>query len=155
MLSWSRICKTLLPVADFLTIHTPLIASTLDMISTSELKLMKKTAKVLNVAIGGVINEQALLLELGAGTIAGAGLDVFTSEPPAPGSAAEALCRQPTVVATPHLGASTVEAQENVSLDVCAQVLAILSGGVANERRQCSFNSTRGISQAPAICSSH
>lgn len=122
--------KTLLPAADFLTIHTPLVASTLDLISTNELSLMKKTAKVLNVARGGVYNEQALLEALDTGTIAGAGLDVFTSEPPAPNSSAEALCRHPKVVATPHLGASTVEAQENVSLDVCAQVLAILSGGV-------------------------
>jgi D-3-phosphoglycerate dehydrogenase len=122
--------EELLPRADFLTIHTPLIASTLDMISKDELATMKKTAKVLNVARGGVYNEQALLDALEAGTIAGAGLDVFTSEPPTPGSAAEALCRNPKVVATPHLGASTVEAQENVSLDVCAQVLSILQGGL-------------------------
>lgn len=120
----------LLPIVDFLTIHTPLIASTLDLISTEELKTMKKTAKILNVARGGVYNEQALLEALEAGTIAGAGLDVFTSEPPAPGSAAEALCRHPKVVATPHLGASTIEAQENVSMDVCAQVLSILHGGL-------------------------
>lgn len=120
----------LLPIVDFLTIHTPLIASTLDLVSTEELKTMKKTAKILNVARGGVYNEQALFDALEAGTIAGAGLDVFTSEPPAPGSAAEALCRHPKVVATPHLGASTIEAQENVSLDVCAQVLSILHGGL-------------------------
>jgi D-3-phosphoglycerate dehydrogenase / 2-oxoglutarate reductase len=122
--------KSLLPIADFLTIHTPLIASTLDLISGPELAQMKKTAKVLNVARGGVYSEAALLEALEAGTIAGAGLDVFTSEPPAPGSTAEALCRHPKVVATPHLGASTVEAQENVSIDVCAQVLSILSGGL-------------------------
>ncbi|TVY58402.1 D-3-phosphoglycerate dehydrogenase, partial [Lachnellula suecica] len=120
----------LLPHADFLTIHTPLIASTLDLISTKELQTMKKTAKILNVARGGVYNESALLEALDAGTIAGAGLDVFTSEPPTPGSPAESLCRHPKVVATPHLGASTIEAQENVSLDVCAQVLSILSGGL-------------------------
>ncbi|KAH7346341.1 d-3-phosphoglycerate dehydrogenase-like protein [Rhexocercosporidium sp. MPI-PUGE-AT-0058] len=120
----------LLPTVDFLTIHTPLIASTLDLISTEEFKTMKKTAKILNVARGGVYNEQALFDALEAGTIAGAGLDVFTSEPPAPGSAAEALCRHQKVVATPHLGASTVEAQENVSMDVCAQVLSILQGGL-------------------------
>jgi D-3-phosphoglycerate dehydrogenase len=122
--------QSLLPVADFLTIHTPLIASTLDLIGAAELALMKKTAKILNVARGGVYNEQALLEALDAGTIAGAGLDVFTSEPPSSGSAAEALCRHPKVVATPHLGASTVEAQENVSLDVCAQVLSILQDGL-------------------------
>ncbi|KAE8453331.1 hypothetical protein EG329_011399 [Mollisiaceae sp. DMI_Dod_QoI] len=120
----------LLPKADFLTIHTPLIASTLDMISTKELQSMKTTAKVLNVARGGVYNEQALLDALDSGTIAGAGLDVFTSEPPTPNSAASLLCRHPKVVATPHLGASTIEAQENVSIDVCSQVLTILHGGL-------------------------
>lgn len=121
---------SLLRKVDFLTIHTPLIASTLDLISTEELKKMKNTARVLNVARGGVFNEEALLEALDAGTIAGAGLDVFTSEPPAPDSAAQKLTRHPRVVATPHLGASTVEAQENVSLDVCTQVLTILSGGL-------------------------
>lgn len=120
----------LLPIVDFLTIHTPLIASTLDLISTDELKTMKKTAKILNVARGGVYNEQALFDALETGIIAGAGLDVFTSEPPSPNSAAESLCRHPKVVATPHLGASTIEAQENVSMDVCAQVLSILQGGL-------------------------
>jgi D-3-phosphoglycerate dehydrogenase len=120
----------LLPKVDFLTIHTPLIASTLDLISEAELKKMKPTARVLNVARGGVFNEQALLEALDAGTIAGAGLDVFTSEPPTPGSPAEALTRHALVVSTPHLGASTVEAQENVSLDVCTQVLSILRGGL-------------------------
>ncbi|KAH8601337.1 phosphoglycerate dehydrogenase [Bisporella sp. PMI_857] len=124
--------KTLLPLTDFLTIHTPLIASTLDLISTAEFALMKPTAKVLNVARGGVYNEAALLLALNEGTIAGAGLDVFTSEPPLPDSPAEALCRHPRVVATPHLGASTVEAQENVILDVCGQVATVLSGGFAS-----------------------
>ncbi|KAL3421628.1 phosphoglycerate dehydrogenase [Phlyctema vagabunda] len=120
----------LLRESDFLTIHTPLIASTLDLIGKEELSTMKKTAKVLNVARGGVYNEEALLDALETGVIAGAGLDVFTSEPPKPGSAAESLCRHERVVATPHLGASTIEAQENVSVDVCGQVLAILSGGV-------------------------
>ncbi|CAG8953560.1 hypothetical protein HYFRA_00010018 [Hymenoscyphus fraxineus] len=120
----------LLPAVDFLTIHTPLIASTLDLISHAELALMKPTAKVLNVARGGIYNEPALLSALNSGTIAGAALDVFTSEPPTPGSAAEALTRHPKVVSTPHLGASTIEAQENVSLDVCTQVLTVLSGGL-------------------------
>lgn len=122
--------EELLPKVDFLTIHTPLIASTLDLISTAQFSLMKKTAKVLNVARGGVYNEAALLEALDSGTIAGAALDVFTSEPPSPGSAAQKLCQHPKVVVTPHLGASTIEAQENVSLDVCAQVLTILSGGL-------------------------
>jgi D-3-phosphoglycerate dehydrogenase len=121
---------SLLPSVDFLTIHTPLIASTMDLISTEEFSMMKPTARVLNVARGGVYNEASLLSALDSGTIAGAGLDVFTSEPPLPSSAAYMLTQHPKVVATPHLGASTVEAQENVSIDVCAQVATILRGGL-------------------------
>ncbi|KAF2719233.1 phosphoglycerate dehydrogenase [Polychaeton citri CBS 116435] len=117
---WSR--------ADFLTIHTPLIASTKGMIGASELARMKPTACILNVARGGMIDETALLSALEEGSIAGAGIDVFTSEPPQPGGSAARLIEHPRTVATPHLGASTVEAQENVSIDVCTQVLSILSG---------------------------
>jgi D-3-phosphoglycerate dehydrogenase len=118
----------LLKEADFLTLHTPLIASTKGMISKAELETMKPTARILNVARGGMIDEDALLEALDAGTIAGAGIDVFTSEPPQPDSSASRLIAHPKVVATPHLGASTREAQENVSIDVCEQVVSILSG---------------------------
>ncbi|MCJ1294449.1 hypothetical protein MMC34_006007 [Xylographa carneopallida] len=118
----------LLAISDFLTIHTPLIASTKGMIGKKELLAMKKGARILNVARGGMIDENALLDALNSGHIAGAGMDVFTSEPPVAGSSAARLIAHPKVVATPHLGASTVEAQENVSLDVCEQVLSILHG---------------------------
>lgn len=118
----------LLPSADFLTIHTPLIASTKGMISTAELSKMKKGSRILNVARGGTIDEVALLAALESGHLAGAGIDVFTSEPPQPDSSAAKLIAHPAVVATPHLGASTKEAQENVSIDVCEQVLQILAG---------------------------
>lgn len=122
--------EDMLPEVDFLTIHTPLLASTLDLIGEKEFKAMKKTARVLNVARGGIYNEECLIKALDEGWIAGAGIDVFTSEPPQTGSAAERLASHPNVVATPHLGASTVEAQENVSLDVCTQVMGILRGGL-------------------------
>ena len=120
----------LLPRVDFLTIHTPLLASTLDLLGEDEFRAMKTTARVLNVARGGVYNEAALLKALDEGWIAGAGLDVFTSEPPEPDSVAAKLSQHQKVVATPHLGASTVEAQENVSMDVCTQVLEVLRGGM-------------------------
>ncbi|KAL1960353.1 hypothetical protein VTO42DRAFT_8313 [Malbranchea cinnamomea] len=122
--------SALLPTADFLTIHTPLIASTRGMISAGELAQMKKGARILNVARGGTIDESALLDALESGHIAGAAIDVFTSEPPIPDSIATRLITHPRVVATPHLGASTVEAQENVSIDVCEQVLQILGGAL-------------------------
>ena len=118
----------LLKEADFLTLHTPLIASTRGMIGAAELATMKKTAIILNVARGGMIDETALVEALDSGTIFGAGIDVFTSEPPKDGDTATRLIAHPKVVATPHLGASTKEAQENVSIDVCEQVVAILSG---------------------------
>ncbi|KAF1981540.1 phosphoglycerate dehydrogenase [Aulographum hederae CBS 113979] len=118
----------LLEVADFLTIHTPLIASTKGMIGAAELAQMKPTARILNVARGGMIDEAALLEALENDKLAGAGIDVWTSEPPKPGDTASRLIAHPKVVATPHLGASTVEAQENVSIDVCEQVIAILAG---------------------------
>ena len=120
----------LLPLADFLTIHTPMLASTRGMLSTPELNTMKRGARILNVARGGIIDEEALLLALESGQIAGAAIDVFTSEPPHkdPNSHAAKLVQHPRCIATPHLGASTVEAQENVSIDVCEQVLQILAG---------------------------
>ncbi|KAL9113534.1 MAG: hypothetical protein Q9227_002272 [Pyrenula ochraceoflavens] len=127
--------EALLPIADFLTIHTPLIASTKGMVSTAEIALMKPGSRILNVARGGTIDEAALLQSLDSGHLAGAALDVFTSEPP-PSITADSeatlakLIAHPKIVATPHLGASTREAQESVSVDVCEQVLAILSGAL-------------------------
>jgi D-3-phosphoglycerate dehydrogenase len=120
----------LLPTADFLTIHTPLIASTKGMISTAELAQMKPGSRILNVARGGTIDEAALLESLESGHLAAAGIDVFTSEPPQPDSTAARLIAHARAVVTPHLGASTVEAQENVSIDVCEQVLQILNGSL-------------------------
>ena len=120
----------LLSSADFLTIHTPLIASTRGMISDAELAQMKAGSRILNVARGGTIDEAALLKALDSGHISGAAIDVFTSEPPDAESTAAKLIAHPRAVVTPHLGASTVEAQENVSVDVCEQVLDILKGSL-------------------------
>lgn len=122
--------EELLPEVDFLTIHTPLLKSTTGMLGEVEFRTMRKTARVLNVARGGIYSEEGLMQALDEGWIAGAGIDVFTSEPPKEGSAAHRLASHPKIVATPHLGASTVEAQENVSLDVCMQVVDILRGGL-------------------------
>jgi D-3-phosphoglycerate dehydrogenase / 2-oxoglutarate reductase len=120
----------LLPKCDFLTIHTPMLASTRGMMSTEELNQLKKGARILNVARGGIIDEAALLTALESGHLGGAAIDVFTSEPPTKegDSALSKLISHPKCIATPHLGASTVEAQENVSIDVCEQVLQILAG---------------------------
>jgi D-3-phosphoglycerate dehydrogenase len=122
--------ETVLERADFLTIHTPLVASTKGIIGEAELAQMKPGARVLNVARGGLIDETALLAALESGHIAGAAIDVFSSEPPAPDSPAARLVAHPHVIATPHLGASTEEAQVTVAIDVCEQVNEILVGGM-------------------------
>lgn len=120
----------LLPRVDFLTLHVPLGAETKSLIGARELGLMRKTAGVLNVARGGIVDEAALADALAAGTIGGAGVDVFTAEPTTPDNP---LLKAPNVVLTPHLGASTVEAQENVAVEA-AQLIAdfLLKGRVAN-----------------------
>ncbi len=121
----------LLPQADFLTVHTSLTSATRGLIGAHELKRMKPTARVINCARGGVIDEAALLRALESGELAGAALDVFTQEPPPPGSTARALIDHPRVIATPHLGASTEEAQIHVALDVAEEIAEVLRGGSA------------------------
>jgi D-3-phosphoglycerate dehydrogenase len=105
--------------ADFLTVHTPLTAETRGIIGAKEIALMKREARVINCARGGLIDERALYDALKEGRIAGAALDVFEQEPPA---ADNPLLSLETVIATPHLGASTVEAQEGVAVTVAEQM---------------------------------
>ncbi|HBS10078.1 MAG TPA: phosphoglycerate dehydrogenase, partial [Microbacterium sp.] len=114
--------------SDFLTVHMPKTPETTGMISTEQLAAMKPTAYVVNVARGGLFDEEALLEALTTGQIAGAGLDVFTAEPPKPDSAAAKLVALPNVVATPHLGASTDEAQEKAGVSVAKSVKLALEG---------------------------
>lgn len=120
--------EKVLKQSHFLSVHAPLIASTKGMIGAEELAQMQRGARVLNVARGGIIDESALLEALESGHIAGAAIDVWTSEPPVADSSAAKLIAHPNVVGTPHLGASTAEAQTMVAQDVCQQVLSILSG---------------------------
>lgn len=109
---------------DFLTIHMPRTPETLGMIGEAQLAAMKPTAYVVNVARGGLIDEQALAAALDAGEIAGAALDVFVSEPPTD----TRLVRLPNVNVTPHLGASTDEAQEKAGVAVAKSVRLALAG---------------------------
>lgn len=101
---------TIIEKADYITLHVPLIPQTKGMIGTKQLKMMKKTAFIINTARGGVIDEKALLDALNEGEIAGAGLDVFESEPPTDWQ----LVKHPKIVATPHLASSTEEGQVRV-----------------------------------------
>ncbi|MBS1905920.1 MAG: phosphoglycerate dehydrogenase [Actinobacteria bacterium] len=120
--------EELVAESDFLTIHMPKTPETTGMIGAEQFRAMKPTAYVVNVARGGLIDEEALLVALQNGEIAGAGLDVFTSEPPVEGSIARALTALPNVVVTPHLGASTDEAQEKAGVSVARSVRLALGG---------------------------
>ncbi|CAN5356584.1 phosphoglycerate dehydrogenase [soil metagenome] len=117
----------MLSQVDFLTIHVPLTDETKSLIGAAELKQMKPTARVLNVARGGIIDEAALAEALAAGTIAGAGIDVFSTEPT---TADNPLLKAPNIVLTPHLGASTVEAQETVAIEAAQLIIDFLQKGI-------------------------
>jgi D-3-phosphoglycerate dehydrogenase len=119
----------LLARADFITLHTPLTDQTRNILSAANLARTKKGVRIINCARGGLIDEAALKLGLEAGHIAGAALDVFVAEP----ATDNALFGTAGLVATPHLGASTTEAQVNVALQVAEQMSDFLiRGGVAN-----------------------
>lgn len=110
--------------ADFITVHTPLTKETRYIISSREFAKMKDGVRVINCARGGIIDEKALYEAIVTGKVAGAALDVYEVEPPVDNP----LIGLPQVVSTPHLGASTVEAQENVAVDVSEEILKVLRG---------------------------
>ena len=117
--------EELIENADFITVHMPLTPETKNMISMSEMKKMKSGVRLINCARGGIINEEDLAQAVKEGIVAGAAIDVFTEEPIAKD---HPLIGLKNVVLTPHLGASTVEAQIGVSLDVSKGILAALKG---------------------------
>ncbi|KAK1869641.1 hypothetical protein I4F81_012111 [Pyropia yezoensis] len=116
--------------ADFLTLHMPLVDSTRNLLDARLLGLAKPGMRLINAARGGIVVEDALLAALESGAIAGAALDCFSQEPPFkfPDSVSAALAAHPRVVATPHLGASTKEAQEDVAIEIATAVKAALNG---------------------------
>src|SRR6202522_3590953 len=119
----------LLRRADFVTLHTPLTEKTRNIINADALKLTKKSLRLVNCARGGLVDEAALFEALSAGRIAGAALDVFATEP----ATDSPLFKLPNVVCTPHLGASTTEAQENVALQIAEQMSDYLvRGAISN-----------------------
>jgi D-3-phosphoglycerate dehydrogenase len=109
--------------ADFITVHTPLTPETRHLISKTQFELMKPGIRIINCARGGIIDELALVEAIDQGIVAGAAFDVFEVEPPAKD---HPFLTNPKVIVTPHLGASTIEAQENVAIDVSEEVLHIL-----------------------------
>ncbi len=116
--------KTLLGTSDFITVHLPLTTATKGMIGKEELKLLKPTAMLINCARGGIIDEQALYDALEQGTITAAAADVFSEEP----AQNNILVKSEKMVTTPHLAASTSEAEISASKDIAEQVAAVLKG---------------------------
>jgi len=115
--------------ADFITLHTPLTDKTRDIINADTLKLVKKGVRLINCARGELVDETALCEALKSGHVAGAAVDVFREEP----ATQSCLFGLPNVVCTPHLGASTMEAQENVALQVAEQMADyLLRGAISN-----------------------
>ncbi|XP_057653013.1 D-3-phosphoglycerate dehydrogenase [Diorhabda carinulata] len=125
------------PQVDYITVHTPLIPETKNLISEKVLNKCKKGVKIINVARGGIINEKDLLEALKSGQCGGAALDVFEQEPPKDTVTLELIQHQ-NVVATPHLGASTAEAQIRVAVEVSEQIIALTG-------RSEKYTSTPGI----------
>lgn len=111
--------------ADFITVHTPLLPETRNMINKDKFAIMKDGVRVINCARGGIINEDDLYDAIVAGKVAGAALDVFIEEP----AVGHKLLTLPQVIATPHLGASTIEAQESVAVDVSNDILSYFKVG--------------------------
>ncbi len=112
----------LIPVCDYLTVHTPLTNETADLINAERIARMKKGVRIVNCARGGIVNEDALADALESGHVAGAALDVFAEEPPAN----TRLVGLPNVLCTPHLGASTDEAQEQVAVEAAEIITGYL-----------------------------
>src|SRR6202011_2878672 len=115
--------------ADFITLHTPLTDKTKNIVDGKALSLMKKGVRIINCARGGLVDEAALRHALDSGQVAGAAFDVFVEEP----ATQNPLFGHPNVVCTPHLGAATSEAQENVALQVAEQMSDyLLQGAISN-----------------------
>ncbi|MCP4650939.1 MAG: phosphoglycerate dehydrogenase [PVC group bacterium] len=135
--------KELFSRADYITVHTPLTDETRHMIGKKEFSQMKKGVKILNCARGGIVDEKALYEAIQEGIVSGAALDVFEQEPPKDNDLVGLDC----VIATPHLGAATEEAQVNVAIEIAQQVTDMLKGkGIRNAVNfPCIEGETRAI----------
>jgi D-3-phosphoglycerate dehydrogenase len=112
----------LLAASDYISIHTPLTPQTKNLFSTEAFAKMKDGVRIICAARGGVVDEEALLVALNSGKVAGAALDVFATEPPG----VSPLVSHPKVICTPHMGAQTQEAQVRAGVDIAEEVLAVL-----------------------------
>jgi len=130
--------EEVITTADFMTIHTPLLPETRNMISMPQFKMMKPNARIANVARGGIVNEDDLYTALKEKIIAGAAFDVWCNEPLTDDE--KKLLELDNLVTTPHLGASTVEAQERVAVEVAEHAVMYLRDGIVSN----AINAPRG-----------
>jgi D-3-phosphoglycerate dehydrogenase / 2-oxoglutarate reductase len=138
-----------LEAADILTVHTPLTDETIGMIGRRELARLRPGSYVANLARGGIVDDQALVTALESGHVRGAVLDVFANEPL---PADHPLRRAPNVVLTPHIGASTAEAQRNVAVDACIAVRdALLRGDISRSINVAAIGSGEWRELQPAM----
>ncbi len=136
----------LLSRADFITLHVPMTDKTRNILSREALAKAKRGVRIINCARGGLIDEEALVEALKSGQVAGAALDVFATEP----ATESPLFGLPNVVCTPHLGASTTEAQENVALQVAEQMSDyLLTGAVQNALNMPSVTAEEAVVMGP------
>jgi len=117
--------EELMAESDFMTLHVPLTAATRHLVNAKTLAASKPGLRLLNVARGGIVDEAALFEAINAGRVAGAALDVFEKEPPGENP----LFELSQVITTPHLGASTEEAQISVAIEIADQIIEVLEGG--------------------------
>ncbi|MFC2005114.1 phosphoglycerate dehydrogenase [Chloroflexota bacterium] len=134
--------EQLLKESDFITLHIPLTNSTKGLIGAKELALVKPTVRIINTARGGLINEEALVEAIREERVAGAAFDVFNPEP----LTSSILFEDDKIIVTPHLGASTTEAQAMVSEDVAEQIVAVFKGQTARYAVNAPFISVETIS---------
>ena len=134
--------EEVITTADFMTIHTPLLPETRNMISMPQFKMMKPNARIANVARGGIVNEDDLYTALKEKIIAGAAFDVWCNEPLTDDE--KKLLELDNLVTTPHLGASTVEAQERVAIEVAEHAVMYLRDGIVSN----AINAPRGALDA-------
>jgi len=133
--------ETIYRNADFITLHTPLTETTRNMIDAEQIAMMKPTTRIINAARGGLINEEALVKALNEGRLAGAAIDVFCAEP----CTQSVLFGSDKIIVTPHLGASTTEAQALAATEVARQIVDVLNGLPARYAVNAPFISTEAM----------
>ena len=134
--------KRLLQESDFISLHIPLTESTKEYIGEKELELVKPGVRIINTARGGLIDEKALVKAVKEKKVAGAAIDVFTAEP----TTESILFEEENIIVTPHLGASTTEAQATVARDVAEQIMALFKGQPARYAVNAPFISAETLS---------